>query len=178
MTLLLCFSGQIGSGKSSVSIAVADALGWKRTGFGDYLRAEIVHSGGHPGAREALQELGQSRVDADPVAFCRDVLDFGGFVADEGFVIDGIRHVGIYDVLVDLAAPASARLIFLQAGNITRAARVQPRSDHEDLVRAELHRVEAELGNELPQRADAVINAELSFDEVVAACIDRAKTWS
>jgi cytidylate kinase len=40
MTLLLCFSGQIGSGKSSASIAVAEALGWKRTGFGDYLRSE------------------------------------------------------------------------------------------------------------------------------------------
>lgn len=178
MTFLLCFSGQIGSGKSSVSIAVADALGWKRIGFGDYLRAEIVRKEGDPTSREALQELGQSRVDTDPVGFCRDVLDFGGFVVDEGFVIDGIRHVDIYDILAELASPATARLIFLQAGKIVRAGRVQPRRDHEDLARAEQHRVEAELGEELPERADAVIDAELSFDTVVNACIDRAKTWS
>jgi gluconate kinase len=178
MTLLLCFSGQIGSGKSSVSVAVAEVLDWKRTGFGDYLRAEIVRRGGDPTSREALQDLGQSRVHADPVAFCRDVLDFGGFAPDECFIVDGVRHVGIYDILADLASPATARLIFLQVGNITRAMRVQARRNHEDLARADLHRVEAESRDALPRRADAVIDAERSFDEVVAACIDTARGWS
>ena len=42
MSVLLCFSGQIGSGKSSVSAAVAEALRWRRTGFGVYLRGEIA----------------------------------------------------------------------------------------------------------------------------------------
>ena len=78
MSLLLCFSGQIGSGKSSVSTAVAEVLGWRRTGFGDYLRGEIARLGGDPDDRKALQDLGQQRVEDDSTAFCRDVLVAGG----------------------------------------------------------------------------------------------------
>ena len=79
MSLLICFSGQIGSGKTSVSAAVAEALGWRRTGFGDYLRSEIERLGGDPSSRQALQDLGQKLVDEDPTAFCREVLLAGGF---------------------------------------------------------------------------------------------------
>jgi hypothetical protein len=117
-------------------------------------------------------------VDADPVMFCQDVLDFGGFTPAASFIVDGIRHVYIYDILSGLAAPAAARLIFLQAAEATRTTRVEAREDREDLARADLHRVEAELRDALPRRADAVIDAERSFDEVVAACIDSARTWS
>lgn len=177
MTVLLCFSGQIGSGKSSVSTAAAEALGWPRTGFGDYLRAEVRRSGGDP-SREQLQNLGQFRVDADPAAFCRDVLAFGGFTPGMNFVVDGIRHVDVLTILRNLAAPSVARLVFLQAGDANRAARVEKRSDCDDLARAQRHRVEAELCDALPQRADAIIDAERPFDEVVAACIDVARAWS
>lgn len=89
MSLLICFSGQIGSGKSSVSCAVAHALGWRRTGFGDYLRAEIERAGGDPSSRQALQDLGQQRIEADAEGFCRDVLNAGGFILGEDFIIDG-----------------------------------------------------------------------------------------
>jgi hypothetical protein len=91
ISLILCFSGQIGSGKSSVSTAVAEALGWRRTGFGDYLRSEIARLGGDPNDRKSLQDLRQARVDANPVAFCRDVLSSAGFQPGDDFVIDGIR---------------------------------------------------------------------------------------
>lgn len=91
MTVLVCFSGQIGSGKSSVSVAVATALGWSRTGFGDYLRAQIVQAGGDPHSRETLQDLGQRLVEADPEEFCRSVLNDGGFRPGEDFLIDGVR---------------------------------------------------------------------------------------
>jgi hypothetical protein len=168
----------MGRGMSSVSAAVAHALGWRRTGFGDYLRAEIAYRGGDSSSREALQDLGQSRVDADSVALCRDVLAFGDFTPAASFVVDGIRHVDIYEILTSLASPATARLIFLQAGNAIRTARVQARADRGDLMRADLHQVEAELRDALPRRADAVIDAECSFAEVVAACIDSVRAWS
>ena len=85
----LLFPGQIGSGKSSVSAAVAAAvLSWRRAGFGDYLRAEIERAGGDPTSREALQELGQHLIEADAEAFCRSVLDAGGFTPGDDFVIE------------------------------------------------------------------------------------------
>lgn len=177
MTLLLCFSGQIGSGKSSVSTAVADALGWRRTGFGDYLRGEIALRGGDPDDRKALQELGQARVDADAAAFCRDVLTAGGFEPGDDCVIDGIRHVNIFEILQKVGSPSESKLLFLGAGETTRNLRVQTRLDAADFARASTHRVEAELRDALPARADAIIDADQPMDRVVSDCLEWVRKW-
>jgi dephospho-CoA kinase len=177
MSLLLCFSGQIGSGKSSVSTAVAEALGWRRTGFGDYLRSEISRLGGDPNDREALQNLGQNRVEDDPVSFCRNVLSDGGFMPGDDFVIDGVRHVRIFEILTEVGAPSQARLLFLGALDTTRVARVEARVDARDFARASTHRVEAETRDGLPQRADGIVNADQSLDHVVSDCLKLVRHW-
>lgn len=178
MSLLLCFSGQIGSGKSSVSTAVANALGWHRTGFGDYLRSEIARRGGDPNDRQALQNLGQARVDDDASAFCRDVLAAGGFQPGNDFVIDGIRHVTIFEILKQIGAPGVAKLVFLGAGEATRSTRVQTRTDAADFARASTHRVEAELRDALPDRADGVVDADQPIEQVVSDCLDLVTSWT
>jgi dephospho-CoA kinase len=177
MSLLLCFSGQIGSGKSSVSTAVAAALGCGRTGFGDYLRSEIARLGGDPNDRKALQDLGQKRVEDDSATFCRDVLTAGGFQAGDDFVIDGIRHVAIFEILATAGKPSEARLLYLGVPETTRNVRVQSRDDAQDFVRASTHHVETELQNALPRRADAVIDADQPFDRVVADCLELVRGW-
>lgn len=177
MSLLLCFSGQIGSGKSSVSTAVAAALRWHRTGFGDYLRGEIARLGGDPDDRKALQDLGQQRVRDDSEAFCRDVLAAAGFRPGDDFVIDGIRHVGIFEILSDLGRPSEPRLLFLGASEAIRNDRVQSRGDAQDFTRASIHHVENELQDALPQRADAIVDAGQALDQVVADCLNLVRRW-
>lgn len=177
MSLLLCFSGQIGSGKSSVSEAVAAALGWRRTGFGDYLRNEVGRLGGDPNDRKALQDLGQQRVEDDSVAFCRDVLASAGFQPGDDFVIDGIRHVGIFEILAAVSKPSEARLLFLGVPETTRSARVQTRTDALDFARASTHRVEAELLDAIPKRANGIVNADQPLDHVVSECLDLVQQW-
>jgi cytidylate kinase len=177
MSLLLCFSGQIGSGKSSVSTAVAAALGWQRTGFGDYLRSQVAQLGGNPNDRRALQDLGQKRVEEDPNAFCRDVLAFGGFRPGEPFVIDGIRHVLIYEILAGLVVPAQARLMFLGASEMVRIVRLRTRPDAEDFDRASNHRVETELTSALPRRAHGIVNADQPLERVVSDCLNLLQLW-
>lgn len=177
MSLLLCFSGQIGSGKSSVSMAVAAALGWRRTGFGEYLRNEIARLDGDPDDRKALQNLGQQRVEDNPKAFCRDVLVAGGFQPGDDFVIDGIRHVAIFEILAALGDPSQARLLFLGASEEIRSTRVQIRDDASDFVRASAHRVEAELVEALPKRADGIVDSDQPLDHVVSECLDLIRQW-
>ena len=177
MSLLLCFSGQIGSGKSSVSTAVAQALGWGRTGFGDYLRSEIARLGGDPDARQVLQDLGQKRVDDDPVAFCRDVLSAGGFRSGDNFVIDGIRHIRVFEILATVSAPSHARLLFLGASQATLTARIGARADAEDFNRASKHRVEAEVRDALPQRANGIVSADQPLSSVVSDCLALVRNW-
>jgi cytidylate kinase len=177
LSLLLCFSGQIGSGKSSVSSAVAEALGWHRTGFGDYLRSEIARLGGDPSSRKALQDLGQSRVEEDPSALCRDVLAAGGFRPGDDFVIDGVRHLGIFEILRTISAPTRARLIFFTTAEATRIARVDERPDRKDFTRASGHRVESELRDALPQHADSLVSADQPLERVIADCLNLVRQW-
>lgn len=175
--MLVCFSGQIGSGKSSVSAAVGTALGWRRTGFGDYLRAEIARLGGDPTSREALQNLGQQLVAADADAFCHSVLDAGGFKPGDNFLIDGVRHAEIFRILARFAEPSIARLLFLSVEETQRLARVAERTDNADFARASQHSVEAQLQNELPDLAHAVVDAARPFQEVVASCLTEIEGW-
>lgn len=177
MNLLLCFAGQIGSGKSSVSTAVARELGWRCTGFGDYLRAEISRRGGDPNDRKSLQDLGQALVSANPDAFCRNVLAAGGFTPGNNFIIDGIRHIHIFDILAKVSQPSDAKLLFLGAGEATRSARISSRIDSTDFGRASAHIVETELGSALPDRADGIINAEQQLDRVLEDVLRFVNRW-
>jgi hypothetical protein len=74
-------------------------------------------------------------------------------------------------ILTRLAEPSTARLLYLSANETHRLVRVAGRSDKADFARASMHRVEAELRNDLPVVADAVVDATRPFDEVVAACL-------
>src|SRR4051794_36648427 len=93
--LVVCFAGQIGSGKSSVSRRLGEALAWPRAAFGDYLRAELGRCGGAPESREQLQDLGQRLVDEDPSRFCSSVMSSNGFKPGGDLLLDGVRHVEI-----------------------------------------------------------------------------------
>lgn len=177
MTLLLCFSGQIGSGKSSVSRAVAARLGWPQAGFGDFLRAEILREAGDYHSREALQNLGQRLVKADAEGFCRSVLAAGGFSPGVDFVVDGVRHVEIFRTLARIAEPSTARLLFLSADEAHRLERIADRGDENDFARAVTHPVEAELRDQLPSIAHAVVDASRPFDDVVADCLAEIEVW-
>ena len=179
MTLLVCFSGKIGSGKTSTSRAVASALGCGRASFGGYLRDEVARRGGDPDCRESLQDFGQSLIEQDAESFCRDVLAAGGFVPGEDFVLDGIRHVDVLPHLVWIAAPSEVRLIFLEADAGVRSIRVGGRSARvrEDFDKATSHVVEADMEYELPMAAHAIVDGSLPERDVIGGCIGLTDGW-
>lgn len=165
-----CFAGKIGSGKTSVTRALAQCLGWRRVGFGDYVRAELTRRGGNPEVREELQNLGQQLVDSDPVSLCRAVLDAGDFSPGEDLLVDGIRHAAVYRALVEIVKPSQTGLIYLGATDDVRSLRAVQRGDA--IAAATDHRVEAELETTLPVIADAVVEAGGSFTRVLSDCLD------
>lgn len=178
MAILVCFAGQIGSGKTSISTAVAEALQWKRAGFGDFLRAEMIRRGGDPTHRESLQDLGQSYVHEGAESFCRQVLASGKYSPQEHFILDGVRHVDIHFALERLVAPNPVRLIFLMSGNELRKQRVTARDgSSSDLARAESHPVEADLRANLPALAAIEIDASAAIDDVVRQSLDIIQSW-
>ena len=178
-SLLVCFSGKIGSGKTEVSTALARALACQSTSFGGYLRAQIAERGGDPECRRSLQDLGQSRIEQDTDLFCRDVLAAGGFVPGHDFVLDGVRHVAVLPHLARVAAPSEVRLIFLEAGLELRSIRAGERSGsaRQDFNRAARHVVEADMEAGLPSAADAIVDGSLPVAEAVSECMVRIRNW-
>ena len=179
ISLLVCFSGKIGSGKTSTSRAVASELGCGHASFGDYLRHEASELGRDPSCRKSLQDLGQSRIDQDAKSFCSDVLAAGGFVPGEDFVLDGIRHVKVLPHLASISAPSEIRLIFLNADAGLRSVRVADRAAGvpDDFDRATNHLVEADMEAELPMAAHATIDSSLAEREVITQCLSLIDAW-
>ena len=177
--LLVCFSGKIASGKTSLSKAVASQLecGW--ASFGSYLKAYAKEQGVDPSCRESLQELGQSRIDGDARSFCSDVLMSGGFVLGQDFVLDSVRHHEILPHLADLASPSEVRLVFIDTPNDVRRCRVRSRSQNEetDFERADRHPVESGMNHEIQQRADVIIDGVQSLVDAVNECMEMIQEW-
>ena len=178
-SLLLCFSGKIGSGKTSTSIAVANALSCGYASFGGYLRDLVVDRGGDPDCRQTLQDLGQHLIQQDAESFCRNVLARADFVPGCDFVLDGVRHFQVLEHLDRIAAPSDVRLIFLEADTELRASRVGERSNWEskDFARAGGHVVEADMERALPEAAHARIEASLSEPDLLRQCLEQIEAW-
>lgn len=165
---IVCFSGKIGSGKSSVSEAVANALACKMASFGGYIRHKVESQGGDPTSRKALQDYGQLRVEQNIAEFCDDVLSYSGFTTGDDLVVDGIRHVDVYDALVRRLPNSRFHLIHLDLDDRSRKSRMAGRGDDfSDFVRAEGHVVEKDLSSNLPSRAHLVIDASAPIEDIV-----------
>jgi cytidylate kinase len=159
--LVVAFAGRIGAGKSSVSAAFAEDLGWKFASFGAFVRKTATERGMDL-SRESLQTVGAELEAKDAMEFCRAVLDDAGWSAGEPAVVEGIRHVRILDTLKSQVAPQSVFLVYLEAPEELRRNRLQERGAKEAhyLERAETHSTERDAITELPQLADLVLSTE------------------
>src|SRR5262249_10188002 len=123
--IVLALSGKIGSGKTTLSQELADALGWRRASFGEYVRAYAKSQGLDEKSRDVLQAVGQSLVEKDVVDFCRSVLAHFGWTSGEPLVIDGVRHAAVVDALRQIVAPLDLRVVFVDINEKTRLKRIR-----------------------------------------------------
>lgn len=173
MSLIVCFSGRIGSGKSSLSCSVAERLGWRRVSFGDYVRAEVRRQGGDPSSRQALQDLGEKLVSTNIEEFCRNVLNMSCASCSDNLIVDGVRHISVQDTISSVFQNETVKLIHLTLDDSERYSRIISRDGNSlDLERAENHPVEAELRDTLPSIADLIIDSRKSFDENILEILE------
>jgi ribosome-binding protein aMBF1 (putative translation factor)/cytidylate kinase len=166
--LVLAFSGKIGSGKTTLSQQVAEALGWRRASFGEYVGI-FAKSQGLEVSRDVLQELGQSLVARGPDDFCRSVLAHFGWNSGEPLVIDGVRHAVIFEALRRIVAPLDLRLVFINVDENTRLKRLkQTDRDVIDRLReVESHSTEREVTETLPSLASRHFQGDRPAKDVV-----------
>ena len=171
---VLAFAGSIASGKSTISLGVANALGWPYVSFGDYIR-KIAKLRGLEDSREIFQEIGQSLIEEGWDKFCWSVLNQVEWSPGKPLVIDGIRHIEAIDTLRSIAFPAKLLLIFIEVKESTREARFLKREtyDHKNLHIVENHPVEAQVKTLLPQTADLIVRN----DEPIADTLYQIIMW-
>lgn len=167
-SLVLAFSGSIGSGKSTLSLSIAEALNWPYISFGNYVRtAALLRGLGE--SREALQEVGESLIQEGWEQFCKSVLAQATWEPGEPLVVDGIRHVEAVEMLRLLIAPSELHLIHITLNEPTRKARLYKRSpaDYTQIQSIEDHSTEVQVKRQLPQMANLIVSGERSTDDII-----------
>lgn len=161
--LVVALSGKVGSGKSSVSAAVASALGWQRVSFGEYVRG-VAQAQQLDDSRLTLQNLGEELLAADARAFCANVLAQAA-TQSASLVVDGVRHEQVVALLRELVAPRPLVHVHLALEETIRVGRIIARQgeiDAQELKRIDGHPTEQQVIKSLPQRAD--IGADYADD--------------
>jgi dephospho-CoA kinase len=159
------FSGGIASGKSSLSTAVSEALGWPRTSFGSYIRYVASQSGLEP-TRENCQRIGEHLIEQDAHNLCKSVLAQASWSLGAPLVIDGIRHLQVADLLTVMVRPSLFILIFVELPRADREIRLKNRDGvSQPLERLEHHSTETQA-SDLLARADLVIEARQPVEQL------------
>jgi len=166
--VVVAFAGGIASGKSTLSMGIANTLGWARVSFGDYIR-HVARSRGLECSREALQNVGSALIAQGWDEFCRSVLMQGGWEPGQPLIIDGIRHTEAVAVLRQLVAPSELLLVFIALDDRTREVRMRQRgvADPEKLRRVEEHPTEVQVRTVLPDMADLTVDGSRSTEDLL-----------
>ena len=177
---VVAFSGPIGAGKSGISKALADSLGWPRISFGDYVRDYALKNGRDAEDRGTLQALGQLLVLADAEGFVRDVLKTKQWTC--GLVLDGLRHVEIRQALLQELKDSGAvlRLVYVDVDEDTRQERAlnDKRIERRMLSAYDQDLTEAQVPRIVPAYADLRIDGTLPIPALVDRIIDKLQLKS
>ena len=163
--MVLAFSGKIGSGKTSISKAVAAYLKWPRVSFGDYVRL-IANQRQLSHERKDLQRLGEELLSTDIDSFCQAVLAQAD--RPEGnLIIDGVRHELVIKVLRGLVRPSLLIHVHIPVDLETQRSRL-----NDIIVEDLLHSTEYEATSTLASIADSILYNTGSIDQAVLYIVD------
>lgn len=171
---VFAFSGEIASGKSTLSEAVAQSLGCPRVSFGNYIRAEATRLG-LPDDRRTLQDIGRELVVKDPEGLCRGVLAQAGWIPGGTLIVDGVRHVEIAEVLRRLVSPSVFRLVHVAASASVRSERLVSRGENAvDLQVFDAHSTERDVRDRLRELSDLQVDGEQPLE----VAIEEVSRWA
>lgn len=166
-SIIIGFSGKIGSGKTTLSAAVAKALNWPCASFGDYVR-EVARRQGIETSRKMLQEIGALLVE-NPDEFCLSLLEQYGWKPGQHLIVDGIRHAKIIYALRKVTEPSRVFLIFVEVDEKVRKKRLL---NHKDIGKQrdpelESHVTETDVKTALPTMADLLVDGTRPVPDLV-----------
>lgn len=172
--IVVCFSGRIAIGKTSVSKALAEELKCPWTGFGDYVRRVAIKRGLNAEDRNQLQALGESLIQEHGFEwFCKEVIAAANWASDLPLVVDGIRHVEAFQTIRRLLPSHRIVLIHLTLDSEELLGERARERGMESTRRAawETHSTEQQVLFTLPNLADLTVSAGLPLREITTRIV-------
>ena len=164
--VVLAVAGPIGSGKTTLSRALAKEFDCKHASFGEHFRQLALESGENPGNRRLLQRLGQQYVSLSPDRLCRELLRRADWrPGDESLVVDGVRHIEVLNVLRQIVAPLRLFLVYVRRDQM-RAASASTRVGKRTLALFDAHSTETQ-NNALCSSADIIVSGDSDINAIV-----------
>jgi adenylate kinase family enzyme len=160
------FAGRKKSGKTTISQAVAEALGWQHASFGDYVRYVASQRGLDATSIPVLQDLGQVLIEEGWTQFCTGLLIHAKWAPGNGLIVDGIRHAEAAQHLTSLVAPLRFILVYVSTDDDVLDARRGTGSaiDYETLER---HSTEAQVKTRLNSVAALTVDGASPLHQLV-----------
>jgi adenylate kinase family enzyme len=162
---VICFSGLIGAGKSTLATSVAQSFGWPHTSFGDYIR-DIAKERGTGQAREVLQQIGEEQVSTSLESFTHAVI--ARVPWHQGCVIDGLRHLQVLRTLRRIVDPLPVFVVFIDLDESVRRQRLRDRGmTDQDIDAADQHETETQVRTVITEQADLHVNGLVDVPSLV-----------
>lgn len=162
MTWLICLSGGIASGKTTLAEALQVAFpGSALLSFGDVVRRRILTAKREP-TRQNLQEMGLQLIAEGWSTFVDDLLS--DLTSDpEVLIVEGIRHQEAIDALSERLPTRKLLLIYLEVCEDQQRHRLACLGETEGALS---HDVERDVGD-LHATAGLVVSTEQPVEELV-----------
>ena len=157
---VICISGGIASGKTTLASALADETKLPHASFGRFIRSAAGQRN-LTEDRGQLQQIGEHFIEElGWDLFCSRVLSAGGWSVGGGAIVEGIRHVAAFDTITRLVSPVRSLLVFILATTELREDRIRANrpKDLVNLAEAEIHSTERDVHELLIDRADLVLD--------------------
>ncbi len=167
---IICFSGRMRSGKSTISRAIASKLGWKRVSFGEFILQKARAGGCDFEDRSTLQQIGTKLIESGWPNFVSAVLESADWNRGDPLIIDGIRHLEAISSITKLAKPLPVILIYVEIDESIRQQRLTSTENYDP--ETEHHHVESESKLRLREAANFVVSGSISQSAQIEQFLD------
>ncbi len=127
--MIICITGEIASGKTTLSRELSKMTGYPRYSISDYLKEKAKIHGYDIITREVLQSVGKVCIDLGWNSFCTGFLTYVNWNVNQPLIIDGIRHKEFFTALKELISPDLCLLLFLDVENAIIQERLRIRGE-------------------------------------------------
>ncbi len=159
--MIICISGKIGSGKSTLRADLQQHLNYSGYSVSDYLKFELEKRQNKCSLdRENLQTIGEELIKKGYKYFVKNFIEFMG--TRDNVIIDGIRHKDFFNELKKEISYTRIVLITLTVSEDERRERIQERN-RDSLTKLNEQRLAEGDFNKLVEIAD--LNIESTYLE-------------